>query len=305
MSNKEKEIQMMTDWYNRSYVLYEMLYCGLFDREVAFMKPKHHREKNKQTMYRYMKVFKPHGFTYALNSIIDFKGNNLVLNVYSSISKYENGIPDFGNNIYMRKKDTDEWNARRHEDFSSYDVFIDVDAPNFGFVKEAKQDVMKIMKLLDSFSMPYYLRFSGCGYHIIIPYTYMKDLGLHFDPHLVNGRSVYEVFDAISEWLCNNITELVDTGLHDCVRVSKVPYSLTFYPEGVFVCWPFKTKQEFYLHTPGDYKLNAALGFAGEQKIYRRGQTLFNKDLWNPSCTVKFLEALKIEVEKDAVVGVE
>ena len=299
----------MKSWYGRSYILYEILFNNLFDRETACMIPNHRKQPRKQSMYRYNKIFTPQGITFTLFQSINCIEEGFPLQLYHSLATYKTGLPQFSGTRFMWKNETDKWNENKHQEMIAYDLQIDIDCPDTDpprqYAEETKSDAIKVSKLLDSCGMPYYLRYTGKGYHFIIPHRYFACLGHHFHPHDNQESSVYTYCDKVTSALNETISEFIDTGLHDSTRITKNPYSLVFYPEGIYVCWPFKTKQEFYSHNVNDYKLNSGLGFPGEQKMFRRGQTLFNQDEWSLKGLLKLNEILKIKGEENARNDVE
>lgn len=285
----------MERWYNMNAILYEMLYCSLFDRETVFMRPKHRREKGEPTSYRCIKVFKAAGLSYALNTMVNYKEIPSSLNIYYSLGKYKDGIMDCGNVLKFRHAKTEEWKAEHHKTMIEYDCLIDVDSPahdprSMGFAKDTTREVIN---LLDQFSIPYFLRFSGMGYHIVIPYYVFKHLNLNFDPDDVE-HNIYGFYNNLTQRLHDIYSELIDENLHDSRRVTKVPYSLVFYNGITMMCWPFKTKGEFLTRNYTDFRVNSNLSFIGEEKIFRRGQYLFNQNEWTPACTDSFLRELQV-----------
>lgn len=292
---QQEEIRVMKEWYSKSYVCYEMLYTQMFDREIMFMMPKHRRQSGLQTTWRYINIFKPQGIPYFLHHMILFSSENITLNAYSTLAKYKDGVPIFKGNPMMRKRETETWHRERWKTMTSYDLLIDVDADDRTCMDLAKQATLQIIKFLDEYNMPYYLRFSGMGYHVIIPYRYFKHVKHHFNPDEDLNNSIYNFCAAIQRYFYDNHSEMVDTGVHDFCRVSKIPYSLTFYPDGCYVCWPFRSITEFITHKHTDYKLSNHVTFPGEQKIFRRGQTLFNKDSWTEEDTDRMLKKMRIE----------
>lgn len=286
----------MKNWYNKSTICYEMFFTSeQITRETAFLKPKHQRKPLEQSMFRYIKIFKTTGVPYFIHNYLQCNNKGFLVNVYASLAKYGRGIPDFGTQIHLKKDEIDKWKITHHYEITAYDCLIDIDSPDHESMTHAKHATLQVMSFFDEYNIPYYLRFSGMGYHIVIPYEAFKQYGWHFNPDSDYENSIYYHYNLILDYLHNNISELVDTDLHDSRRITKVPYSLVFYDDITFVCWPFKTKKEFANHDYSDYRiLNPYLSFKGFENCYHRNQTLFNQDFVLESTTTNFLKKAKV-----------
>jgi len=266
----------------------------MFDRECMMMIPKQYTEKGQRSVFRCLNIFKAEGIMFALNKMVEYKEIGKPVNVYASLARYES-MPKMSPVMQFRRSDEEKFKEEHYHHMKSYDLLIDVDASNAQDMKFAKISANNIIKLLDRFSIPYYLRFSGLGYHFIIPYEVFKQFSKSFDPHLENEENIYSFYNRIVQAIHDDCSEMVDLGLHDSRRVAKVPYSLVHYPDGIFVCWPFKTKQEFMERTRDDFRLSTSMSFRAEQKIYRRGEILFNKTDWNKEKSVDLLQYLRVQ----------
>jgi len=292
--NEQATVDVLSRWYNRNIILYEMYFSSLINRELMTLVPKHLRGDPDVKKYycsggtRCLQATSPQNILYALEKQVKYDFLQIPINLYYSLSRYENGLPKLPPILTMRKPETDHWKKTHHLEMISYDCLIDLDSPNREWMSFCKDSATAVINFLDKYKMQYYLRFSGMGYHVIIPYRCFAHLPVNFDPDDFKN-SVYSLHNAITKWLHDNITELVDTDLHDSRRVTKIPYSLAVYHDGIYVCWPFKTRQEFDHKTWKDYRVDHTLSFQGEQRIYKRGQKLFNEYEWTLESTDNML----------------
>jgi len=303
--DKNEAVEIMSEWYRTKAPAYEIVFGDLKNREFAVLTPKTFIKDCSSKGIRHLKANGLNSFLYCLNDIINYKEQKNPFNLYKSLAKYRNGVDNMSPVLRFRKQEIEDWNKKRPGEIISYDLFIDVDSPDRQHMAETKEDVHRIHDHLVSFSIPHNIIFSGMGYHLLIPYYVFDGLNLDFDPDSVGSDSIYVVFNKISLWYHENVSELVDKNLHDSMRITKVPYSISFYNDGAYVCWPFSSIDEFMQHSWTDYKIDVFRNFKGYQCMFKRGVFRFGVNEWCPKHTLKFLEALKIEVEKDAVVGVE
>jgi len=289
--------ELMKKWYSKSTIIYEIVYNFLGDRETAFLRPKHTRKtggQNYQDMFRDINIYTPQGFNYYLDQLFILE-TDIIMNCYYSLAKYKEGVPKGNKSLKLKNEEQKKWKDTHHYHMISYDLLIDIDSPDHENMSHAKHATKKVIEYLDENLIPYYLRFSGMGYHIVIPHEAFEHLSWHFNPDKDQENSIYSKYNQFTQYLHDNISELVDTDLHDCRRITKVPYSLVFYQRNTYVCWPFKTKKEFMLHKYRDFQLlNQFLRFSGFQNCFKRGQTLFNEQTWRPEYTTKLLKRMKV-----------
>lgn len=166
---------------------------------------------------------------------------------YHSLSTYRMmSIPMTGCNLRERMHNP------KYKDFiingwkkmSGYDFLIDIDGEHdsFRFCIESAKIVREFLNMC---RCPYYLRFSGSGFHFIIPYSYFSFLGMSFNPD--DRNNIYTMYEDIVEYVFDNFTELVDKGLHDSRRVVKLPYTPAVYDDGTYMCLPVDDLDAFEL----------------------------------------------------------
>ncbi len=176
--------------------------------------------------------------------------------IYYSLAKYKQGIP-YGT-IALDKRDFGDWNTEHWKEMVSYDFLLDIDAGNHTDMKFAHLSAASIKKLFDELEVPYHLRFSGRGFHFVIPYEYFKvpledrvSIGI-FNPDTVGN--VYSTYMKIAMKLHSSYSEMIDTSIYDSRRVTKIPYSLALYDGRNYVCATFNSDDEFDYFNLKDYR---------------------------------------------------
>ena len=267
------QVDNMRKWliqrhYSRLDVLFEIR-NQLVNRETAFLIPTWNKSKHNVINVRYLKC---HSVQYIQSCFRKFhyvtNADQEYFNFYKSVGSYSGGLPF--TSLDVSQRDTDDW-KKNHLDFmNAYDCFIDIDGGNHGEINHAHISTHLITKLLDDYKCPYNLIFSGCGFHIIIPYRFFMDRKFSFKPNQEN--SIYKKFSNIARFLHNSYTEMVDLKVYDSRRLQKVVYSLANYKRNTYVSWAFKSRLEFDNFQLDDYNIK---NFNNES-IRGRGITLFN-----------------------------
>jgi len=212
---------------------------------------------------------------FLYDSVVRYKNDERFFNMYHSICKYNTGIPHQPQRLMER--DNKEWNRTHQNHIKEIDFFLDVDG-ELDTIKYTKEDVIVISEFFDSLNVPYEVRFSGRGFHFVIPFKFFQHLDLSFD--YTQENSYIALYLKIAEYIFNNFTDQVDLSIYDSRRIIKVAYSLAVYPnnENNYVTWCFHTKQglnsfklEEHILTPENFD-NIT------KSIKMRGTYLFNKD---------------------------
>jgi len=159
--------------------------------------------------------------------------------------KYDKGIPKiparlFNRNDYIPQ----DWIIKHFDSAVSYDFLIDIDAHDNNFLELAKTQTIALHVLLSHSEVEHEVRFTGNGFHIIIP-----DEALNHDYDLKTD------FDSLSEFLLlihkqlKKKFSLVDVGMgSDARRVVKMPFSLSIYDDlSTHVCVPFQSTHQLQL----------------------------------------------------------
>jgi len=160
-------------------------------------------------------------------------------NIYSTLARYENGIPNQTLKLYAR--DNTEWKQNHFKEMVAYDLLIDIDASNHSEISMAADSAALVCERFDKYNIPYTLLFSGCGFHVKVPYSFFSDKKYSFDRKSTNN--IYSVYSAIAKRLNDEYSEMIDINLNDSRRLCKVPYSLAIYKNYIYVCCPIDKKE--------------------------------------------------------------
>ena len=280
--DEKESIDEMKKWYFNPEVKFEIIRY-LKNREFATLVPKAFGSMDERST-RYYRVHNVQSLDYCLwrrNKTIE---RNTPYNCYMSLNRYVNGLPITPQDNEERKKVKDNWLQNHHKEIEASDMLIDIDAPNHAFINESFEDAKKVKELLDKFNVPYYLNFSGCGFHFIIPYLFFKTTKHHFKPF--DEGNIWDLYADIDKKLYDTISEMIDYGRNQSRKLCKVPYSLSLYKDNAYCCFPFVSEEEF-----NNFKLEMAKPVFWLGRIRGRGNHLFHSKGNNPN---KFLESLGV-----------
>lgn len=230
------------NWYKLPAVKF-LIRNYTYKRETMFMKPSF-SESNAKTvrMIRIHNVQHLDIWTRQLYLYNTIKPRHF--NLYYSLAKYKGGIP-LGS-LKLADRDFGNWNEECWKEIEGYDFLIDIDAGNHKEMEFAYISAKDIKKLLDECEVSYNLRFSGMGFHFLLPSIEMLKPfpeGLSFNPS--DDKNVYKFYMSIAMKLHEDYSEMIDVGIYDSRRVTKIPYSLALYEHKNYVCYPFKSDDDF------------------------------------------------------------
>jgi len=234
---KLNEYQKFESWYVTASIKFEIVKYTK-NKEFVLLVPKHCKHHYRNT--RALRCHNVQHLDFLLWKLMKCNKDKQIFQIYYSLAKYVDGIPKFGANL--KERNTSDWTKNHWKRITGFDCFIDIDAGDHTEIDLAHESTKIIKNYLDKYSVPYKIRFSGCGFHIIIPYAYFKNLGYHFNP--LEDGNIYDFYNSISHEFYNKFSEMVDTNLSDCRRIIKCPYTLAFYENKCFVCMPL-TDDEF------------------------------------------------------------
>ena len=232
------------EWYKTPQVKFRMIQYT-YNREVMFIKQSDGyggastrmiRIHNVQGIDVWFKVLRIHEFQREYN-------------MYYSLAKYRNGIPF--STLELSKRDFSDWTKNHWKEMVSYDFLLDIDAGNHHDIMFAHESALNVKKLFDRCEVPYHLRFSGRGFHFVIPYQYLMTCYEYFgnnDDDFFNPNSeknIYNFFMHIAMELHSLSSEMIDTSIYDSRRVTKIPYSLALYDGRNYVCTSFDNDLQF------------------------------------------------------------
>ena len=198
--------------YYTNTVLFEVVKL-LVGRETVLLDV-----KNK--IYPPVRCIKSHKLCYLNSNLRNFHFWDRTYNIYASLSRLNN-MPMFSYNPKERKRQMIEFNHTFKKYFVGYDLAHDFDSKQHTF-NQAYNDCKKVKELYDNYKIPYYLTFSGSGFHIVVPSQYLVDLPVW------DGEIKHIV--QFCEMVNTELSELfylptLDLGLMDVRRIWKVPYT--------------------------------------------------------------------------------
>jgi len=197
------------------------------------------KEYNSDLMRRMLRIHNTKHLDFFLHS----KYINWYLqkwNLYYSMAIYKDGIPKvpFG----KFKRDFGNWKHDHWKDMEGYDYLIDIDADSHKDITKAQRSALIVAKRFQDTNVPFDIRFSGCGFHIIVPYSHFKKGKYSFDP--TSDRSIYKIYSLIGKKLNEELSYMIDFSLNDSRRLCKIPYSLALYSrDHIYVCTPLTVKE--------------------------------------------------------------
>lgn len=274
-------------WYYNNAVQWEIFKMTKDDREMAFLSPSWvNVDELRGFQYRAMHNYSVQGLDYNFkNKFTGFPtaaNAHLVYNVFYSMAKFKGGVPTFHN-----KDEAEEWKKIAWKSIYSYDLLVDIDAPSHKHMGFALESCFHVKSIFDKYDIPYDIRFTGKGFHIVVPGTAVQFE--HFEPR--KEGSAYGKAADVLRYLHDVVGEFIDFGIADSRRVCKVPYSLAFYENDFAVCWPLTLKEMNHFNYK-DFMNQNAVGLL--PSIKNRGLFMFNKE--NENDTSCFEEFYKNEV---------
>lgn len=273
-SSPEHQIRSFIDWYNLAEVKFELI-KQTYNREFAVLPPKHFNQKYGT---RTLRLHSVQHLDFILWNQLKCKLTKKCLNLYYSLATYKKGLPMLGANL--RERDTSDWKDNHYKHIIAYDLLIDIDAGSHDEITYAQESALKIVDELDDCEVPFQLRFSGMGFHIIIPYWFFRDVKISFNPFAENN--IYKLYTRILVNLHDRVSEMIDFKIADSRRICKLPYSIAFYDGCEYVCAPINKRVELLDFNLENYKPQKWVC-----KMRGRSPLTFNSEFDNPE---KFLK---------------
>ena len=210
-------MDMIKEWYS-DVILYEIV-KQTYRKEVAFL-----RKNN------YVRNVKAFTVLYLIQNMKAMGFYRKVHNMYYSVA-YFNNLPTFSFNFITRKLQQQKFRTDYIKYLSGMDIAIDFDAHEGKNIKEAYDEFKYVHDLFSKQKVPFSPRFSGSGFHIVIPF---EDF-----PEGIAWREFPEEFlKEIRRFL--NLPSLdTSTGSHRSLL--KIPYTLDIKTGNV--CLPLHPKQ--------------------------------------------------------------
>ena len=199
-------LETYNKYYSRLDVLFEIIKT-MKGREVAFI-----RDDG-----MIFKGIKAHNVSYLQNNMKAFKFDEKIFNIYNSVASVFN-MPMFS---YAPDKRSEQYaffakNFKNY--FTDYDFCFDFD--NEDNLDYCHTEASIVKNLLDDYNVPYYIKFSGNGFHIVISGEIIE-ASTPMDK--LKNINYYGTYLADFYGLKN-----IDKSIYDIRRLFKTPYSLDF-----------------------------------------------------------------------------
>jgi len=262
------QYEKVKEWYGRSDVKFEII-KSLFNREMAILVPSWVKEDGKNFSTRMLRCHSVQHLDYILQKGLRVWDKNMVFNIYYSLARYRIGIPMQTFNFSERNNLL--WNKEHFEDMQSYDFLIDIDAGDFEDIDMTYNSTKNIVNFFNKSNVPFELRFSGKGFHIIIPYIYFSLSNNKFNPN--DKHNIYNLYFNTARKIYNKFSEMIDLKIYDSRRLCKIPFSLSIYKDNIYVCYPFSELDDFYNFKLEDFEL-----MKFEKSVRQKKRTVFNED---------------------------
>lgn len=258
--------EIMKKWYLRADVMFEIIKITK-NREMSFLAPTWTNADMKKRNTRMLKCHNTKSYLFHIKDLKVFEKTK-IYNFYYTVATYQNGIPNQVQEWTERKKHNLEWNKEHYKSMCAYDFFIDIDCDKIENMDYCFLTAKRLSEMFDNFKIPHEIRFSGMGFHFVIPYEALPKKSLN--PN--DEHNLYRFLASITEKLYENISEMIDVSIYDSRRLCKIPYSLSIYENNIYVCYPFKTKEEFNKFNIDDYNV-----FNFNKPIKNEGLHIFNR----------------------------
>ena len=234
-------------WYYQPAIKFCLL-PWVKNREFALLTPPEMGHTERSTRYLKIGNVQSFDFLYKVTGMID---HHSYYNFYSSVARYYSGLPNVPYRREERESFKPHWINNHWKEINGYDLFIDIDG-SFEDWAETINSTKLVINFLDQHEIPYYLKYSGKGFHFICPYSALRltipEYYRSFNP--ADEHNIYALFGMIARWMYNNVTELVDTGIYDSRRISKLPYTWAIYNhEEAYLCHLLSDSQKEKIST--------------------------------------------------------
>lgn len=251
-------------WYSRRDVQFEIIKFSQ-DRELFLLS-----KTDPKTSVRCLKAHNVQQFDIIMG---DTSAVDNLYNVYASVARYSSP-PHL--HCYVAKRDAKGFRADHSRYMNGYDFVIDIDAPDHEplSIDFAKMTLIDIMDLYDKYDVPYEVRFTGKGFHVIVPSWAIDREGYADNFRLFDPKSRFNLLAKVAKSLNIQVSELIDTGIYDSRRVVKIPYTLSLYEDRCLVCMPLFSRQEAETFTLAKYDYKNWM----KTSVRGKGTFMFNKD---------------------------
>jgi hypothetical protein len=232
--------KIIQEWYNNYKIIYKIIQHTK-EKELALITPTWSKQGHRNVRHLRCHNFQTFQYIKKWSGVIE-KGT--LYQIYVSLAKYKGGMRKIPFKMDQRKEHTKKWNEEHYKYMTQYDFLIDIDGTTHDQFFITKMSADNIKKYFDKLKIPYYLSFSGNGFHFRIPHSIMTT-NKNFNPE--KTHNIYKEYYQIAKALRNKFTEQIDIKIYDARRVYKIPYTLALYPYEpyAYVCYPFSTDEEY------------------------------------------------------------
>lgn len=223
------------EWYKNLQVFY-LMSKSTFRREVMIY------HKDNPYKFRNLRAHNSYQLQYIAKFFSMMSHGRKPYNLYYSLARFKEGIPKRQPLLNQKDENCGElWKGECWKHMEAYDFVVDIDSPSHDDFYMIREGAVSLAKWLKHTKVPFQLRFSGMGFHFVVPYEYFEHLGFSFEPFTENN--IYVVFRKIAEQLKDMFSDFIDLKIYEHRRVLKIPYSLAVYPgvilkRQVLVCLP-------------------------------------------------------------------
>ncbi len=241
-------------FYYSNYKLHNFFIKFLHNRETVILSPK---SVSHNYAVRNMRIHNTQAFQFWLRYLRMFQDSKHTYNFYYSMATFEKGVPYRDTSEGLLKQNFDQWNKDAPKSITKYDMLIDIDAGDFDEIEHAQETAVILQKVFINNNVPFHVRFSGMGFHFIIPSRYFPVV--ETDPEAENN--IYQLMRRYAEYLNSTFSEMIDTTIYDSRRITKLPMSVSCYPEYDLVCTPLRDVRDFDFNDVilENFKYNASI----------------------------------------------
>ena len=270
-------------YYSNVGVQYRIIY-QTFNREFTFAYPKGHEEG--QTLKGVYRVHNTQHFEWIMKNKVRIEDRDM--NLFTSIARYQNGVP------YRHGGDIpNDWLPNSFKEIEAIDCFIDIDSSplehDAAWLKAVILSTQFVTQRLNELECPFELRFSGKGFHIVIPFrAFLMNKERQFYPK--DKDFIMKTYQKIGQYFKQECTELIDFRVIQRLAKIKIPFTIAHYPSAKYVCTPIQHLAELEFFKLEDYTPQAVFNRINKYPVK-------NQKVFNPTGNaIKLLEEINAKV---------
>lgn len=249
-------------WYDDSNVIKEMLNYTL-NREVLLREPK---DSARGMTVRYFRMHDDDSARWILGDQIR---EGELFNFHYSLATFKDGL-------FLKSRDHKKYTNQRihwhkYHDIKiiDFDFALDLDIKYDDEMDYAILSMQDLHKFFNKFNVPHEIRFSGNGFHFVIPSRFFPKSAFCYLSKTNN--SIYSKHIELFNLLVDEVSEMLDGVIYDSKRVIKIPYSLAIYKDYERVVLPLISELEIK-----NFNLKYVNPLHWVGNIHGRGTKLFN-----------------------------